>query len=249
MYYKFSLSKPRHLLTTAALILLLLFFIAPTAHAIPNDSPPSSSEEILGWVDLQATVPEGFNGSVSVQLMHADSGEVYTLTSYLLNDYCNSKQLPLGKYTIERAFTSEDSFLYEAFIDLDDFELKTSKPLDVTVKENPDGALILEELSSKPEEPEVPDKSEPETPAVPPSESVTESEPEPSEPAIDTSSEEPFEPDDQSSTSSSADSSNVSEQDGNFSVLERIGMTIVATVIFVGIVFFIVYIVRCYYNR
>lgn len=247
MCCKFSFTKTRHLLTTLVLILFLLFLIAPTVHAVPNDSSSISSEEILGWVDLQATVPKSFKGSVSVQLMHTGSGEVYTLTSYLLNDYCNSTQLPLGEYTIERAFTSEDSFLYEAFIDLDNFDLKTSQPLDVTVKENPDGALILEELATKPEAPEVPNQSESETPT--PSESVSEPSSDASEPTEQASSEDPFETDEQPSASSSADTSNVSEEDGKFTILERIGMTIVATVIFVGIIFLIVYIVRSHYDR
>jgi len=137
------------LVSVFSLALFLLIACCFPVYAAPADTEATADVPSTKWVDLQAYVPADFKGSVSVLLQSDETSELYTVTSYPINDYLNSIQLPVGKYTVMQVFTSEDSFLYDAFLETESFDLQSSIQLDVTVSHNPEGAAFLNDLEAQ----------------------------------------------------------------------------------------------------
>jgi len=134
-----------------SIVLLAFFICCSQVYAAPGESIPATQESSEKWVDLQAHVPEDFDGTVSVLLQQDITGDLFTLTSYPINNYLNSIQLPTGTYTVMQTFTSEDAFLYDTFIETETFDLQSSMKLDVTVTANPEGTAFLNNLQAKQE--------------------------------------------------------------------------------------------------
>lgn len=135
------------------LVFFLVLFSIPSAFADPVDtgdgvSEPAASGDFLddpdgAYVELNADVPEGFRGSVSVLLMNQETNEKYTITAYRVNYYSNSLQLPYGEYSVEQVYTSENSMVYEAFVEEDSFKLESNYTLHATVLHNADGEAYV----------------------------------------------------------------------------------------------------------
>lgn len=151
IYQLFNSKISRMALCLLVISTLLLSFI-PSVFAVPgtsNDAPGNTSN--LGWVDLSATVPEGFDGSVFVHLRNTADDSYYSVECFVLNDFKNSAQVPLGNYVVDVVSTSKERYLYDATCDTQEFELKNSYALHVTVTENPAGDefLAMSEPSSE----------------------------------------------------------------------------------------------------
>lgn len=135
------------------LVFFLVLFSIPSAFADPVDtgdgvSEPAESGNFLddpdgAYVELNAEVPEGFRGSVSVLLMNQETNEKYTITAYRVNYYSNSLQLPYGEYSVEQVYTSENSMVYEAFVEEDSFKLESNYTLHATVLHNAAGEAYV----------------------------------------------------------------------------------------------------------
>ena len=97
------------------------------------------------YINLVAEVPEGFRGSVSVMLRNEETGEMYTITVFRVTSYSSdSELLPYGKYSVERAFTSENSLAYEAFVDEDSIDLTSNYTLHAKVVHNEAGQAYID---------------------------------------------------------------------------------------------------------
>ena len=126
-------------------VVILLSFI-PSVFAVPGtseDVPGGVSN--LGWINLVATVPEGFSGSVFVQMRNIADDSCYDIKSFVVNDFKNSTQIPLGDYVIDMVGTSEDRFLYIASCNVDEFVLTNEYSLQVTVEKIADVNIALSE--------------------------------------------------------------------------------------------------------
>lgn len=129
-------------MTLILAIFLALSFVT-ICHAEPSETQPSEQ----GWVDLIASTPDDFpKGTVSVLLSHAQTGETYTLTAHHVGSYKNSTQIPCGEYYVERVFTSEDSFIYEAFTQTESItvDADAAQVINVTVKFNEAASEFLQ---------------------------------------------------------------------------------------------------------
>lgn len=144
MFFQFSNLKLRRVVTVFLMSVVMLLTFIPCAFAIPgtsSDVPGDVSN--LGWIDLSATVPEGFSGSVFVQIRNTADDSYYDIECFVLNNFKNSKQVPLGNYVIEVATTPTDPFIYTVSCEVEEFSLSGSYPLHVVVEKvvDSDGAL------------------------------------------------------------------------------------------------------------
>lgn len=224
------------------LALLILSSTAPV-YADPDKKEDASG----GWIEAVCTVvPEGFEGSVSVMVSEAESDEVYTIDCLKANNFVGRKKLPYGKYFVDRIYTS-DTFYYEGFTDLFSFELtkemSAAQKIEIEVIQNnvPDG--VFEMRQEDPSEKDSSNESEAtlekgeaekqEDPKEDPS-SAADLEEEGSKVSEndDTKPQTEAEPDDSSTTKKA---------------LRNIGISLLATVGFVGIVALFVYLGRSYF--
>lgn len=223
----------------AFLALLMVLSFIPTALAMPTSKDdsvyaPSDNESFMadpdaGWIDLKATVPGGFSGSVSVSIRNTETDETYTITAFHVNYYANSKKVPYGEYTIERAFTSENNFVYEAFVEEDSFVLEDSHTINVTVTHNEEGEAYVN------------GETDIDKPSTDPS----------SEDPIASSSDTTVKDSDQSDNAASQDNAGDQQQEDSQSSAQKTGSSVVhflrvliGTAVFVFIVFSVVYLVR-----
>lgn len=217
---------------TALLSLLLAFMLFTTAYADPTEEQHGPTYKD-GTVHLIATVPEGFGGTVSVQLSNVETGELYTVTCYASAGHDTYDELPLGTYFVERAFTSEDSFIYEAFTEYFEFTLGNFQELTVNVTHNENAQTYLDEQAAQ----QAASSQQQEQQGSDPQQSGTTSVP--SEDKEDTS--EPVKPEDTAQDTAPDDAEGTEEKGG---VLEYIGKVVIGTAVFSLLVFGTVFIVR-----
>ena len=150
--------KPIRICMAAVLALVMCLFTVSTVLADPTVEDPGTTGEDLpivdetfmddphgAYINLVAEVPEGFRGSVSVMLRNEETGEMYTITVFRVTSYSSdSELLPYGKYSVERAFTSENSLAYEAFVDEDTIDLTSNYTLHAKVVHNEAGQAYID---------------------------------------------------------------------------------------------------------
>lgn len=150
--------KPIRICMAAVLALVMCLFTVSTVLADPTVEDPGTTGEDLpivdetfmddphgAYINLVAEVPEGFRGSVSVMLRNEETGEMYTITVFRVTSYSSdSELLPYGKYSVERAFTSENSLAYEAFVDEDSIDLTSNYTLHAKVVYNEAGQAYID---------------------------------------------------------------------------------------------------------
>lgn len=150
--------KPIRICMAAVLALVMCLFTVSTVLAAPTVEDPGTTGEDLpivdetfmddphgAYINLVAEVPEGFRGSVSVMLRNEETGEMYTITVFRVTSYSSdSELLPYGKYSVERAFTSENSLAYEAFVDEDSIDLTSNYTLHAKVVHNEAGQAYID---------------------------------------------------------------------------------------------------------
>lgn len=218
-----------------AFVLLLSMILSVSAEQFIDD--PSGA-----FVELKVETPEDFRGSVSVILMNKETGKTYTITSYRVNFYSNSMQLPYGEYSVEQVYTSENSMVYEAFIDEDSFNLSSNYTLHAKVLYNESGAAYVDGSSGSAQSPtNDASDSEPLSPLQDPSTS---------DPNNTTASDQNPKPDesipDKKDDSAKQQQNTLADDqpESKGSVVLYILKVIIGTAVFVGIVFGVVYIVR-----
>lgn len=221
----------------ALLSLLLMFMLMSTAYADPTEEQHGPTYKD-GTVHLVATVPEGFGGTVSVQLSNVETGELHTVTCYASAGHDTYTELPLGTYFVERAFTSEDSFVYEAFTEYFEFTLGNFQELTVNVTHNEDAQAYLDEQAAQ----QRPVDQQQEQQGSEPQESGITSAP--AEDKEDAS--EPVKPEDTVQVPAPDDTQSTEEEG---SILNYIGKVVIGTAVFTAIVFGIVFLVRKKMNQ
>lgn len=235
--YKVFYPKPLRWFSVFLLAFVLLLSMISSVSAEQFIDDPSGA-----FVELKVETPEDFRGSVSVILMNKETGKTYTITSYRVNFYSNSMQLPYGEYSVEQVYTSENSMVYEAFIDEDSFNLSSNYTLHAKVLYNESGAAYVDGSSGSAKSPtNDASDSEPPSPLQDPSTS---------DPNNTTASDQNPKPDE--STPDKKDDSAKQQQntpagdqpESKGSVVLYILKVIIGTAVFVGIVFGVVYIVR-----
>lgn len=151
MFCQFFNFKFRRVVSTLLMSVVMLLSFIPSAFAVPgtsNDVPGNVSN--LGWIDLSATVPEGFNGSVFVVVRNIADNSYHDVECFIVNDFKNSKQVPVGNYEVIAATTSEDPLFYNVFCDIEEFALTGSYSLHVVVEEISDSdKLMVESLENQ----------------------------------------------------------------------------------------------------
>lgn len=245
------------------LVFFLVLFSIPSAFADPVDtgdgvSEPAESGDFLddpegAYVELNAEVPEGFRGSVSVLLMNQETNEKYTITAYRVNYYSNSLQLPYGEYSVEQVYTSENSLVYEAFVEEDSFKLKSNYTLHATVLHNAAGeAYVNGETDIDKDSSSEPDNASTTTPDVTQGSDVTQ-EPDNNQVADHTAQGTDNSQDQDADMTPTTDDPSAPQRENTpaddqpeskGSVVTYILKVVIGTAVFVGIVFGTVYIVR-----
>lgn len=235
--YKVFYPKPLRWFSVFLLAFVLLLSMISSVSAEQFIDDPSGA-----FVELKVETPEDFRGSVSVILMNKETGKTYTITSYRINFYSNSMQLPYGEYSVEQVYTSENSMVYEAFIDEDSFNLSSNYTLHAKVLYNESGAAYVDGSSGSAQSPtNDASDSEPPSPLQDPSTSdpnnttVSDQNPKPDESI-------PDKKDDSAKQQQNTPTDDQPESKG--SVVLYILKVIIGTAVFVGIVFGVVYIVR-----
>ncbi len=241
----FSCRKPSSVAQSLFSFLIALFFVFST-HTLALAAPGDSD---TGWINLSANVPDGFRGSVSVLLENTESGETHIVSCYFPSNYKNNFQIPLGQYVVVSAFTSEDSFVYEAFTETETFELTGGQDIEVAVVYNEEGAGFLESLKNNP-----PEAFESERETAPPSGEDTatpDSEtPKPESPIEDPSTESealdeaPTSVPESEEEGAPAPESETGETKSLASRILSGLLSLFATAVFVGLIALIVYIYR-----
>lgn len=239
-HFLFTLRRAGRVLLLAAAVLCVTLWQLPCAFAAPTgdiSNEASNPGENMIYVDMQATVPDNFNGTVSVLLYHEGVGDYYTVRCDALSDYRGTAKVPVGRYSVEEAYTDQDQLAFEAFVDVYEFEVgDTGHRIDVTVKYSNAGDQYSQNQGSSVELP--PDDWTNE----PPKDDEKEDTPTPDvkdEPSADDTPEEtPVE-----------DVEKTPEGDpglaGSFlKILKSFGIFLVGSAVFAGIVFVIVFFVR-----
>lgn len=234
----------RTLILLASLCILMLSSVFPV-YADPTENELSSG----AWVEVVCTtVPEDFEGSVSIVISDFQTNESYTVDCLKANGFIGRKKLPYGKYFVDWIYTS-DTFYYEGFTDLYSFELtkemSAAKKIEIEVIKNnvPDDVFTM-------------------TPGSPSNEDTfddtltdenIDSEKETVEKAPEISSMvDKAEP--EQGTDTSTNSGDLEEGEASSgeplttkSVLRDIGISLLVTIVFVAVVASIVYFIRSKY--
>ena len=242
MNIRFRLQQVTKALFHFALIIGLLFLSTVCTLAAPTGDihdEPSGPAAGMYYVDLIASVPDGFEGMVYVLLSHED-GAYYTVRCDKLSDYESTAELPLGRYVVESVYTSEDSMVYEAFLETEGFVLEERiQTLVVEVKYSAEGDAFDPIQDSSPDT-----SSDEPSPADPDADSPAN--PNPSAPTKD----EPAGSADPESNPSSDEGRGEAPQEEP-TLLMSIGSVVksfltflVGAAVFAGIIFILVYLVR-----
>lgn len=249
MYTKLN-CRPIRVCAAMLLAFFLVLFSIPCAFADPADTGDSAAESTVSedflddpnaaYVELNVEVPEGFRGSVSVLLMNQETNEKYTITAYRVNYYSNSLQLPYGEYSVEQVYTSENSMVYEAFVEEDSFQLESNYTLHAKVLHNADGEAYVNGETDIDKE-----SSSAETGNASTTTPDVTQEPDHTQGTADTQDQDADvtpAPDD--SSAAQQENTPTAQPESKGSVVTYILKVIIGTAVFVGIVFGTVYIVR-----
>lgn len=237
--------KPIRICMAAVLALVMCLFTVSTVLADPTVEDPGTTGEDLpivdetfmddphgAYINLVAEVPEGFRGSVSVMLRNEETGEMYTITVFRVTSYSSdSELLPYGKYSVERAFTSENSLAYEAFVDEDSIDLTSNYTLHAKVVHNEAGQAYIDGNS------DVDKRSSDNTAGTDTSTGAL-------EPDDSTGTDQTPAPDKDSKADQQQNTPAVEQPESKGSVVAYVLKVILGTAVFVTIVFGTVYIVR-----
>lgn len=237
--------KPIRICMAAVLALVMCLFTVSTVLADPTVEDPGTTGEDLpivdetfmddphgAYINLVAEVPEGFRGSVSVMLRNEETGEMYTITVFRVTSYSSdSELLPYGKYSVERAFTSENSLAYEAFVDEDSIDLTSNYTLHAKVVHNEAGQAYIDGNS------DVDKRSSDNTAGTDTSTGAL-------EPDDSTGTDQTPAPDKDSKADQQQNTPADDQPESKGSVVAYVLKVILGTAVFVTIVFDIVYIVR-----
>ena len=237
--------KPIRICMAAVLALVMCLFTVSTVLADPTVEDPGTTGEDLpivdetfmddphgAYINLVAEVPEGFRGSVSVMLRNEETGEMYTITVFRVTSYSSdSELLPYGKYSVERAFTSENSLAYEAFVDVDSIDLTSNYTLHAKVVHNEAGQAYIDGNSDV-------DKRSTDNPAG------TDTSTGALEPDDSTGTDQTPAPDKDSKADQQQNTPADEQPESKGSVVAYVLKVILGTAVFVTIVFGTVYIVR-----
>lgn len=237
--------KPIRICMAAVLALVMCLFTVSTVLADPTVEDPGTTGEDLpivdetfmddphgAYINLVAEVPEGFRGSVSVMLRNEETGEMYTITVFRVTSYSSdSELLPYGKYSVERAFTSENSLAYEAFVDEDSIDLTSNYTLHAKVVHNEAGQAYIDGNS------DVDKRSSDNTAGTDTSTGVL-------EPDDSTGTDQTPAPDKDSKADQQQNTPADEQPESKGSVVAYVLKVILGTAVFVTIVFGTVYIVR-----
>lgn len=230
---------------TAALLLTVTFVsLQPAAYAAAGaeidptlETLPEIVEETFtlidddtmdnkGWLALQASVPTGFAGPIYVEVRSKSTGIRETIELSALTGYYDGQWLNAGTYTVLRTYVL-DSDYFSVTCDMEDFVITNEEDaaLRFTVESNGRMEQELEDIRAT----FVPNI--PTTPETAPETTETTLAPE--------ISAEPTVP-----GTEAPEAAVVPTEQGNASFAVQLLMDILATVIFVGIVLLIAYLVR-----
>lgn len=228
----------RKFILSFTLVLLIISSISPV-YADPDNTEEASG----GWIEAVCTVvPEGFEGSVSVMVSEAETDEVYTIDCLKANNFVGRKKLPYGKYFVDRIYTS-DTFYYEGFTDLFSFELTKEMPaaqkIEIEVIQNnvPDDVFEMRQEDGSEEEIST---------EIDVSDAHVDKQPEdqkeelPPKAALDEAGDEHL--NDKNSVLAEDEQSEESSTTGK--VMRNIGISLLATASFIGIVALFIYLIR-----
>lgn len=238
--------KPRPLVRKFILFAILSILIFSSIGPVYAD-PDKKEAEAGGWIEAVCTaVPEDFEGSVSVMVSDVETDEVYTIDCLKANGFVGRKKLPYGKYFVDRIYTS-DTFYYEGFTDLYSFELTkdmaAAQKIEVEVIKNnvPEGIFEMRQEDVSEEEVSAETTTDPDSIVEEQSNDHNE------ENIPDTVVEEIDNENKNSTNETLVEDAN---PDDNFStkrILRNIGISLLATVTFVGIIGLFVYLIRSRY--
>lgn len=250
MYKAFNFNLLRFF-SVFLLVFVLFLTLTSNAYAEPSEtggseSTPSTSEAFIddpdaAFVELKVEIPDGFRGSVSAILKNKETGKTYTITSYRVNFYSNSIQLPFGVYSVEQVYTSENSMTYEAFIDEDEFTLSSNYTLHAKVLFNESGASYVDGSSDLAQNPS---DNDPKTGSSSQEQDSDILSPDNTSDSGQPSTSDVSTPDDNDNSEKQQNTPTNDQSESKGSVVTYILKVIIGTAVFVGIVFGVVYIVR-----
>lgn len=229
----------RVLLAAVAILCLTLCQI-PSAFAAPTgdiSNEASGPSENMIFVDIRASVPDNFSGSVGVLLYHEDEGDYYTVRCDALSDYRGTAEVPVGRYSVEKAYTDQDQLAFEAFVDVFEFEVgDTGHEINVTVKYSNAGDEYSQNQGSSEELPPANQDDQP------PQDEDSQDTPAPDEKEDPSTTAKPDETPSDDEEKAPTDDSGLG---GSFlKILKSFVIFLGGSAVFAGIVFVIVYFVR-----
>lgn len=125
-------------LLSAILVGSCLCLLTPSALATQEPKAPvGKAEEGKGWVEVKATVPEGFDAAVIAMFTDSETYEEFTVQLLASNGYVGRKKLPYGTYTVNQAFVPTD-VRYGGIPEADSFTLTGKESAAVPVLLNVD---------------------------------------------------------------------------------------------------------------
>ena len=70
------------------------------------------NETDYNYVEFYGLTPNGFNGPLDITLTHKETGYVFSLCLYEINDYRAVEQMPFGEYSVEVKLVNEAEDIY-----------------------------------------------------------------------------------------------------------------------------------------
>ena len=207
-----------------AIFLLAIIIITFAFSVLPVSAAQTGKDS--GWIEIRATVPDSFNRSIIVSVENTDTLATHDIELLAINNYVASKQLPAGNYTVSMAFVYQN-YTYHVVVDAPEFTVVSDGAaalLNVTVSEGEEVDLSADPSTE-------PDPSQEPIPTDDPS--VEEIEPTPS--TTDTL-EDPNQ-----STVEDIDT------DDSFSGKTLI-ISAIGSVLFAGLIFGVLYVIRKHFN-
>lgn len=217
-------------LITAAILLLPA---GATAGAEGGQEP-----EQRGWIEVNAEVPEAFNAAVIATVIHAETQEEYDIQLLKANNYTGKRQVPYGEYTVGQAFVPTD-IRYGGIPKAESFQITGKEPSAIHIEYQVDILdAYKEDANTAPEAVEDPSVEEG---------SATEGESVTNDAASDgkDNSAVQEEPEINSDTDAQ-DTEKAPPSSSTLRIIRNISLSIFATVVFAGLVFLAVLIVRRY---
>lgn len=186
-----------------------------------------------GWVEIRASVPEGFEDTIIATFVQEETYEEYALRVMAINDYVTIEKLPAGNYVFDGAFLESSDFRYNTNLinEADHFE----------VSADPNAAAVLIELETVYNE-EYKDGAG--TPPTEVTEPVTEATVPVSEPSEDVV--EPSETEAPEETESVEETEPSEVVENGFTLKDKLVRFGIGTGIFIAVVFLVAFLLRRY---